>query len=221
MSQKFIDMVASFDSMMTRVLTQINLKLNSDEVASSAMKLETARQVTISGDATGTFTFDGSANATAVLTLGGSGVTAGTYQKVTVNVKGLVTAGAALVAADIPALDTSKVTTGVFAAARIPTLNQSTTGNAATATVAARLGKNGVTAASFTVNDTPVKIDNPTYLWGSTDNVSFYPYQPSGLSVGVAADCTALKNMGRREVFITTAAPNDSLGADGDVWLTY
>lgn len=49
--------------------------------------------------------------------------TAGTYTKVTVAASGLVTAGAALTAEDIPALDAAKTTTGTFDAARIPTLD--------------------------------------------------------------------------------------------------
>jgi hypothetical protein len=40
----------------------------------------------------------------------------------------------ALVAADIPSLDAAKITSGTLDSARIPTLNQNTTGNAATAT---------------------------------------------------------------------------------------
>lgn len=82
----------------------------------SAAKLTTARTLSITGDATWSVSFNGSANASAALTLAATGVTAGTYPKVTVDAKGRVTAGAALVAGDIP------------------TLNQNTTGNAATAT---------------------------------------------------------------------------------------
>jgi len=46
------------------------------------------------------------------LTLGDSGVTAGTYPKVTVNPKGVVTAGTNLAASDIPDLDADKITSG-------------------------------------------------------------------------------------------------------------
>jgi hypothetical protein len=48
-----------------------------------------------------------------------SGVAAGTYPKITVNAKGIVTAGANLIAADIPAFDASKITSGTIDIARI------------------------------------------------------------------------------------------------------
>lgn len=108
--------------------------------ADTATKLATGRTIGMTGDVTWTSpAFDGSGNITAAATLANSGVTAGTYGKVTVNAKGLVTAGAALADADIPALDAGKITTGTFAAARIPTLNQNTTGSAATLTTARTL----------------------------------------------------------------------------------
>ena len=62
-------------------------------VVESAEKLATARNIKISGDATGAASFDGSADATIALTLANSGATAGSYNKVTVNAKGLVTSG--------------------------------------------------------------------------------------------------------------------------------
>lgn len=47
--------------------------------ASTATKLATARTLSFTNDATGSMTFDGSANASAMLTLKNSGVTAGSY----------------------------------------------------------------------------------------------------------------------------------------------
>ena len=61
--------------------------------AGTATKLATARTISLSTDATGSATFDGSANATIAVTLANSGVTAGTYKSVTVDAKGRVTAG--------------------------------------------------------------------------------------------------------------------------------
>ncbi|HEJ6164801.1 TPA: hypothetical protein SL829_002130 [Pseudomonas aeruginosa] len=77
-----------------------------------ATKLATARTLSISGAGTGSVAFDGSANANIALTLADSGAVASTYTKVTINAKGLVTGGSAMVAADIPSLDWSKITTG-------------------------------------------------------------------------------------------------------------
>ncbi len=86
--------------------------LPADSNAVSATKLATARTISATGDATGSASFDGSANAAIALTLADSGVTAGTYGKVTVDAKGRVTAGLAMVAADIPSLDWSKISSG-------------------------------------------------------------------------------------------------------------
>lgn len=70
----------------------------------TATKWATARSISITGDATWTTSIDGSANATGVLTLANSGVTAGTYNNVatavtpiTVDAKGRVTAAGAAV----------------------------------------------------------------------------------------------------------------------------
>lgn len=77
-----------------------------------AVKLATARTISISGAATGNTSFDGSANSNITLTLTDSGVTAATYPVVTVNGKGLVTAGRTLIATDIPALSWGQITSG-------------------------------------------------------------------------------------------------------------
>lgn len=61
------------------------------------------------GDATGTATLNWSGAVSIPLTLKASGVTAGTYTKLQVNAKGIVTSGANLTATDIPTLDPSKI----------------------------------------------------------------------------------------------------------------
>lgn len=69
-----------------------------DGNAGTATKLATARTFSITGDAAGSGSFDGSANASIALTLANSGATAGTYGsatqvgQVTVDAKGRVTA---------------------------------------------------------------------------------------------------------------------------------
>ena len=103
-------------------------------------------------------------------------ITGGTaYPKVTVNSKGVVTAGAALIAGDIPALDASKITTGSVDIARI----------AANTITGAKVANYAVTK----IGDTQPTADhigqfffNPLtrdlFLWDG--NV----FQPIGISVG-------------------------------------
>ena len=73
-------------------------KVADSESADEADKLATSRTIAITGDATGSTGFDGSADASISLTLANSGVTAGTYTKVTVDAKGRATAGQAQIA---------------------------------------------------------------------------------------------------------------------------
>ena len=80
------------------------------KAAAAADALAAEKTISVSGDATGSAKFDGSKNADIAITLKDSGVTAGTYQKVTVDAKGRVTAGTALEAADIPDLTLAKIT---------------------------------------------------------------------------------------------------------------
>jgi phage-related tail fiber protein len=65
-------------------------------ITGSAASLTTSRSISTTGDATWTVNFNGTANVTAAITLANSGVGAGTYQGVTVDAKGRVTAGVAL-----------------------------------------------------------------------------------------------------------------------------
>ena len=102
------------------------------EVTAST-KLKTARNITLSGDINGSTSFDGSAAVAIQANLMNSGVTAGTYTKVTVDAKGRVTTATNLVASDIPNLTTSKITDIGTAATKnvgtaagnVPMLNES------------------------------------------------------------------------------------------------
>ena len=86
-----------------------------------AAKLTTARSFSINGDGTApAVNFDGTGNVALALTLANSGVTAGTYTKLTVDAKGRVTAGAAIAVADLPSIPKSKVT-GLGTAAALDT----------------------------------------------------------------------------------------------------
>jgi hypothetical protein len=69
--------------------------------AATATALQTARNIALTGDVTGTASFDGTANASIASTLANSGITAGTYTKITFNAKGLATVGATAILNDI------------------------------------------------------------------------------------------------------------------------
>ena len=75
----------------------------------TANKLTTARNITLKGDATGSTSFDGSANVDIAVALANSGVAAGTYTKVTVDAKGRVTTGSTLAKADLPTIPVEDV----------------------------------------------------------------------------------------------------------------
>ncbi|HCR1412558.1 TPA: hypothetical protein ONA45_006310, partial [Pseudomonas aeruginosa] len=86
--------------------------LGKNETAASATKLATPRTIAISGAASGSAAFDGGSNVNIALTLADSGAIAGSYPKVTVSAKGVVTAGAELSVADVPSLPWSKINSG-------------------------------------------------------------------------------------------------------------
>ncbi|WPN45090.1 phage tail protein [Pseudomonas sp. P8_241] len=72
-----------------------------DGTAVAATQLETERTLRITGAATGSASFDGTDDADIAITLVDSGVVAGTYSSVTVDEKGLVTAGDQLTGDDL------------------------------------------------------------------------------------------------------------------------
>ena len=113
--------------------------------ASTASAWQTARSISITGDATWTTTIDGSAAATGALTLANSGVTAGTYGSstsvpvVTVDAKGRVTG----------------VTTSAISGSLTFTGDVTGTGSTGSST-ALTLAASGVTAGSYTYSSITV-----------------------------------------------------------------
>ncbi len=80
-------------------------------IADEAVKLETSRAFSVTGDATApAVNFDGTGNVELVLSLPAvSGLTAGTYAGITVDSKGRVTGARALTADDIPQLSAAEI----------------------------------------------------------------------------------------------------------------
>lgn len=68
----------------------------------SADKLSTSRTISLSGDVAGSGSFNGSANLAITTALASQAFTAGTYTKVTVNTKGIVTGVSNVGASDMP-----------------------------------------------------------------------------------------------------------------------
>ena len=102
-----------------------------------------------------------------------SGVTAGTYSKVTVNTQGHITNGSSLLESDIPNLDASKITTGTIDAARLPSFVDDVLEFANLA----GFPTTGETGKIYIALDT-----NKTYRWGGTS----YVYITSGAVDSVA-----------------------------------
>ena len=72
--------------------------------ATAADKLKVARNIAISGDVTGSASFDGSEDIEIAVALAKTGVTAGTYTKVTIDDEGRVITGAAVTKEDLPTI---------------------------------------------------------------------------------------------------------------------
>ena len=86
--------------------------------AQVAQKLKTARAISLTGDVTGPTIFDGSEDAAITVVLKNTGANEGTFTKVTVNEKGLVTKTELLTPEDIPELTLAKITDAGTAASR-------------------------------------------------------------------------------------------------------
>jgi len=110
----------------------------------------------------GGLTVDGSGN----LTTSTSGISAGTYQSITVNNKGVATAGAALTAGLIPDLAASKITSGSLDAARIgaDTIDGTKLSNASTA-VFQSIAQSGYPTAQFNGQILFDTVSEDAYIW--------------------------------------------------------
>ena len=89
--------ITSNDQDITELQNRAKALEDGTSAAGKATKLATARQISLTGDATGNTTFDGTADKSIAVTLANTGVTAGTYSAVAVDAKGRVTAGSQII----------------------------------------------------------------------------------------------------------------------------
>jgi len=110
MSTQIEALKLKFANLMSGISASIDTKLDKTAAAVSADKLTNPFTLSFTGDATGTKSVPGNAAVSVALTLANTAVAPGIYPKVTVDSKGRVTKGELLIAADIPALEISKIT---------------------------------------------------------------------------------------------------------------
>lgn len=89
--------IAGLKVMTQSVATRISNIEAGTTPANKADKLSTERTIEFTGDATGSYTFDGSSDETVNMTLSNTGVPAGTYSVVSTDAKGRITAGSQLI----------------------------------------------------------------------------------------------------------------------------
>lgn len=132
--------------------------------------------------------------------------TPGTYTKVTTDAKGRVSSGTTLSASDIPALDSSKITTGTFNASRISGGDLTNIGSITTSVFGTIIGgtiwvkdnsnnttidlggsTGRITAKDITVQQT-LNVSSTAGFAGSVYSASTYNQTNSGRAVYVASD---------------------------------
>lgn len=173
----------------------------------------TARTLSFTGDVAGSASVNGSQNVATAMTLANSGVTAGTYTKLTVDAKGRATSGGSLTAADIPELTLDKLPSSTYKrSVRVATTANITLSGVQTidgVTVAAGdrvLVKNQTTAAQ---NGIYVVSSGAWTRAADADNSS---------EIGAAVVAVDSGSAGGGEMWTTTFKTTDTIGTTSMNW---
>lgn len=168
--------------------------------------LPNPRTIAATGDATWSVTFDGTQDVSGTLTLANSGVTAGTYTKVTVDAKGRVTTGANLGADDLPS-HTHTMAQISDGSVLVKTTDTATVTNTM---LAGGIANNKLSNSSITLNGVSVSLGGTatipsssagtltigSYLTGITGSVTSTSYNGSA-DVTIAVDASSANTVSK------------------------
>ncbi len=180
-----------FTELFISISEKLDTKLDKTTASVSADRLTNPITLTLKKDIIGSVSISGNSNVSIDATLP-SIATAGTYPKVTINVKGQVIGGEPLLISDLPALDASNIGTGVFSAARIPVLDASKVGtgvfNAARIPLPTKLAANRTISATGDATWS-VGFD------GSQNATAVMTFKDSGVTAGIYGAATQIPKL--------------------------
>ncbi|BEQ12904.1 putative tail fiber protein [Pseudomonas phage Ep4] len=140
----------------------------------SAQQLSTPRTLSYTGDATGSSSFDGSGNIETTLTLATSGITPGTYARVTVDSKGRATNGATVLPVAAGGTGSTSTASALIALGAAPLDSPSFTGTPAAPTPAVGTNSTRLATAAMVQAEIANKRAWTTYTPVITPNSGTY-----------------------------------------------